>query len=68
MTKKKQILFAYLFHILLLLVSFFILHERADAFFVTVGIIYGAYLIFYIVVNCIERPLWILLLHTLSAP
>jgi len=63
MTKKAQILAVYLFHLILISISFFLLHERADAFLVTVCVLYGVYLIFYIVANCKSYIPWILLLH-----
>lgn len=63
MSKRLQILFSYLFHATLIILGFFLLHERVDAFLVTVGIIYGVYLIFYIVVGCITYVPWVLLLH-----
>lgn len=65
MTKKSQILSVYLFHLILIGVGFFLLHQRTDAFLVTVCIIYGVYLIFYIVANCKTYIPWILLLHHL---
>lgn len=63
MTKKAQILSVYLFHLLLIIISFFLLHARADGFLVTVCIVYGVYLIFYIVANRKTYIPWILLLH-----
>lgn len=65
MTKKHQIIFSYLFHIVLICLGFFLLHERVDAFLVTVGIIYGAYLLFYVIANWKTYIPWVLLLHHL---
>ena len=65
MNKRHQILFVYLFHAVLICIGFFILQARADAFFITVSILFGAYLIFYIVTNRKTYIPWILLLHHL---
>lgn len=65
MTTRLQILFAYLFHAVLIGLGFFVLHEAADGFLVTAGILYGVYLIFYIVANRKTYIPWILLLHHL---
>ena len=63
MSTRLQIIFSYLFHAVLISLGFIVLHEAADGFLVTAGILYGVYLIFYIVVNRKTYIPWILLLH-----
>ena len=65
MTTRLQILFAYSFHAILIGLGFFVLHEAADGFLVTAAVLYGIYLLFYIVVNRKTYIPWILLLHHL---
>lgn len=65
MTIRLQILFAYLFHAVLICLGFIVLHEAADGFLITAAVLYGIYLIFYIVVNRKTYIPWILLLHHL---
>ncbi|MBQ8548275.1 MAG: hypothetical protein IJ427_07215 [Lachnospiraceae bacterium] len=65
MTTKLQIFIAYMFHAVLIVLGFFVLHEAADGFLVTAGILSFVYLIFYIIVNRKKYIPWILLLHHL---
>ena len=54
-----------MFHAVLIVLGFFVLHEAADGFLVTAGILSIVYLIFYIIVNRKTYIPWILLLHHL---
>lgn len=65
MNKKIQILCVYLFHVGLIFLGFFLLHEYADGFLITAGIFYLVYLIFYILSNRKSYIPWSLLLHHL---
>ena len=63
MTTRIQIIFAYVFHAVLICLGFFVLHVAADGFLVSAAVLYGVYLIFYISVNRKTYIPWILLLH-----
>lgn len=65
MNKKIQLLCAYLFHVVLIFLGFFLLHEYADGFLITSGIFCLVYLIFYILSNRKSYIPWSLLLHHL---
>jgi len=65
MTKKQQILFAILFHMLLILLGFVLMRVARGEFLCIAGFLFLTYLIFYIIAVCKERPFWILLLYHL---
>lgn len=63
MTKKLQIIFSYLFHIVLICLGFFLLEDYCDAFLYTAAVLFLAYLIFCIVLNRKSYIPRILFLH-----
>ena len=65
MTKKRQILFASLFHLLLILLGFVLMWGAGGAFLCIAGLLFLAYLIFYIIAVCKGRPFGIVLLYHL---
>lgn len=63
MKKQFPIFHSYLFHAILICLGFFLLESYGDAFFMAAATLYGAYLIFFIIVNHKGYMPWLLFLH-----